>query len=342
MMNRRLIKIGLFFIFILLPMIIVVVSLMIGPYKIGPIEFYYIIIGKLIGKELVDNEIAVKMIWMIRMPRVLGAILVGAALSVAGAVFQGIFRNPLASPYTLGVSNGAGFGAAVAILISTGSITSHFLIQTSSLAFGLVAVGITFVLASKGRRSTVTLVLAGMLVGSLFASLVALIKFVADPYEKLPQIVFWLMGSLSAVTYEKLMMILPLYIVSLLVIFLLRWRVNILCLGDQEATSYGINIKLYRGIIIGACTVLTALVVSIAGIIGWVGIVIPHLARIIVGPDFRKLVPASFSLGISYVLLVDFICRNLTAAEIPLGVVTGIIGTPIFIYFIYKGKVRWE
>lgn len=341
-MSKSIKNISLLTVLCFLPILLFIVSLMLGPYHIGPFDVVKIIVGKFTGKSLVDDPIAVNMIWRIRMPRVLGAAFVGAGLSVAGAVFQGLFRNPLASPYTLGVSNGAGFGAAIAILLSSAAMTSSLAIQTSALAFGLLSIAITFLLAAKGRRSTVTLVLAGMLVGALFSSLVALIKYLADPYEKLPQIVFWLMGTLSGVTYEKLVMILPLYSMAMTLIFLMRWRINILSVGDQEARSYGVNVKKDRTIIIIACSALTALVVSIAGVIGWVGIVIPHLARIITGPDFRKLVPVSLSLGICYVLLIDDICRNLTAGEIPLGVVTGVIGTPLFIYFIYKGKVRWE
>ncbi|MCM0757818.1 iron ABC transporter permease [Sporomusa sphaeroides DSM 2875] len=341
-MGKKIGNITLLVVLILLPVVFFIASLMLGPYPIGPFDVVKIVLDHFLGTGYVDNPLAENMIWKIRMPRILGAVLVGAALSVAGAVFQGLFRNPLASPYTLGVSNGAGFGAALAILLSSGAGLNVFFVQLSALAFGLLSIGITFLLAAKARRSTVTLVLSGMLVGALFSSLVALIKYVADPYDQLPQIVFWLMGTLSGVTYEKLAMILPLYLPAMTVIFLMRWRINILSMGDQEARSYGVDVKKNRTLVILACSVLTALVVSLAGVIGWVGIVIPHLARIIAGHDFRKLVPVSLSLGICYVLLIDDICRNVTAAEIPLGVVTGIIGTPVFIYFIYKGKVRWE
>ena len=341
-MNKRLKDISFFLMLIILPITFFLVSLMLGPYKIDPFDVINIIIGKIIGRDLVNNKLAINMIWTVRMPRILGAVLAGSGLSVAGAVFQGLFKNPLASPYTLGISHGAGFGAAIAILLSTSALTSSFPIQISALIFGLVAVSVTFLMGMRGRKSTVTLVLSGMLVGSLFSSLVALIKYVADPYEKLPEIVFWLMGTLSAVTYQKLWMILPLFTISMAIIFMMRWRINVLSLGDQEAKSYGINVKKERTLIISICSVITALVVSISGVIGWIGIVIPHLARILVGPDFRKLIPVSFSLGICYTLLIDDICRNLTAGEIPLGVVTGIIGTPVFIYFIFKGKVRWE
>lgn len=242
-MNKKLKDISFIITLIILPIIFFLVSLMLGPYKIGPFDVINIIIGKIIGRDLVNNKLAINMIWTVRMPRILGVVLAGSGLSAAGAVFQGLFKNPLASPYTLGISHGAGFGAAIAILLSTSALTSSFPIQISALIFGLVAVSVTFLMGMRGRKSTVTLVLSGMLVGSLFSSLVALIKYVADPYEKLPEIVFWLMGTLSAVTYQKLWMILPLFTISMAIIFMMRWRINVLTLGDQEAKSYGINVK---------------------------------------------------------------------------------------------------
>lgn len=322
---------------IIAPIVFFIVSLAIGSYAVSPVDVCKIIFGKLTNQTLVGNAMAVNLVWQVRLPRAIAAALVGAGLSVAGAVFQGLFKNPLASPYTLGVSNGAGFGAGLAIILSF----SAFGIQLTAVAFGLAAVGLTFLIAARGRRSTVTLVLAGMLIGSLFASLVSLLKFVADPTEKLPQIVYWIMGSISGIGYDDILMILPLYIASMVVLILFRWRTNVLSIGDQEARSFGIDVKRDRGIILTASSMLTALVVSISGIIGWVGIVIPHLSRMLVGPDFRHLVPASASLGICYLLVIDDICRTLTSSEIPIGVITGIIGVPMFLYFIYKRKVDW-
>lgn len=322
---------------VIAPIACFIVSLAIGSYAIDPLTVCKILFGGLTGQNLVDNQMAASLVWQVRMPRAIAAALVGAGLSVAGAAFQGLFRNPLASPYTLGVSNGAGFGAGIAIICSLGAIGT----QVSAVAFGLLAVGLTFLIGARGKRSTVTLVLAGMLVGSLFASLVSLLKFVADPTEKLPQIVYWIMGSLSGISLQKILMILPLYAVAMVVLFLFRWRTNVLSMGDQEARSFGIDVKRDRTIVIGSASVLTALVVSISGIIGWVGIVIPHLSRMLVGPDFRRLLPASASLGICYLLAIDDLCRTLTASEIPIGVITGIIGVPMFLYFIYRKKVDW-
>ena len=169
----------------------------------------------------------------------------------------------------------------------------------------------------------------------------SLLKFVADPYDKLPQIVFWLMGSLNGSSFQKVYRILPFYILAMLVIYLFRWKINIISMGDQEAKSFGVNVTRDRKIIIIASSILTALVVSISGIIGWVGIVIPHFARMLVGPDFRKIFPVSISLGITYLVVIDDICRAISTTEIPIGVVTGILGAPLFIYFIYKRKVNW-
>lgn len=310
---------------------------MIGPYDIGPLEVLEILSEKLRSGWEVSDRMASGMIWQVRLPRIMASAMIGAGLSVSGAVFQGLFKNPLASPYTLGVSNGAGFGAALAILLSAGA----FLVQFFAVGFGILSLGIVFVLAARSRRSAVTLVLAGMLVGALFSSLISLLKFIADPYEKLPQIVFWLMGSFSSVDYPELRRILLPYIISLTVLYLFRWRLNILSLGDREAQSMGVNVRANRAVVITAGSTLTALSVSVAGVVGWVGIVVPHLARLLVGPDFRVLLPVSASLGASYLILIDGICRTLTASEIPLGVITGIIGAPLFIYFIYKGRVNW-
>lgn len=322
---------------ILFPLFFIFLSIMIGSYKMDPIVVLKIIIGKFTGNTYGIDPLTINVLWTARLPRIFSAAMVGAALSVSGAVFQSLFKNPLASPYTLGVSNGAGFGAALGIVLSAGVVG----IQLSSIGFGLLTVGITFILAARSKKSTVTLVLAGMLVGSLFASLVSLLKFVADPFDKLPQIVFWLMGSLNGSSFEKLIRILPLYLVSMLVIYLFKWKINILSMGDQEARSFGVNVQRDRKIIIIASSVLTALVVSISGIIGWVGIVIPHFARMLVGPDFRKIFPVSISLGIAYLVVIDDICRAVSTTEIPIGVITGILGAPLFIYFIYKRKVNW-
>ena len=317
--------------------VVFICSLGLGTYHIAPLDVVALIAGLPTSESLQDAAMAHSLIWDVRIPRVCAAALIGAGLSCAGAVFQGLFRNPLASPYTLGVSNGAGFGAALAIVLSANALG----IQFTSIACGLVAVLLTFLIAAQGKKSTVTLILSGMLIGSLFASLVALLKFCADPTEKLPQIVYWLMGSLSGITSASLLSILPFYCICLLLILLLRWRINVLSMGDTTAASFGIHVARERGIIICAASVLTALLVSIAGIIGWIGIVVPHLSRMLMGPNFKQLIPTSCVLGGAYLIIIDDICRCATALEIPLGVITGIVGVPLFLYFIRKKKVDW-
>lgn len=317
--------------------VVFICSLGLGTYHIAPLDVVALIAGLPTSESLQDAAMAHSLIWDVRIPRVCAAALIGAGLSCAGAVFQGLFRNPLASPYTLGVSNGAGFGAALAIVLSANALG----IQFTSIACGLVAVLLTFLIAAQGKKSTVTLILSGMLIGSLFASLVALLKFCADPTEKLPQIVYWLMGSLSGITSASLLSILPFYCICLLLILLLRWRINVLSMGDTTAASFGIHVARERGIIICAASVLTALLVSIAGIIGWIGIVVPHLSRMLIGPNFKQLIPTSCVLGGAYLIIIDDICRCATALEIPLGVITGIVGVPLFLYFIRKKKVDW-
>ena len=310
-------------------------SLTLGAYHISATHVYQILLADFTGVLPPDvTAMEVSMIYDVRLPRILGAVVAGCGLAVAGGVFQALFGNPLASPYTLGVSNGAGFGAALAIVLSLPAAG----VQMAALVFGIVSVGLTFFLAGRKRGASVTMILSGMLVSAFFSSLVALLKFTA---EKLPQIVYWLMGSLASVKFDGLLLILPAYLAALTLLFLYRWRINILSMGEQEAQSMGVAVRRDRAVIILAATLVTALVVSISGIIGWVGIVIPHLARMIVGPDFRRLMPVSASLGIVYLLVIDDLCRTLTALEIPIGVITGIVSIPIFIYFILRKKVRW-
>lgn len=324
--------------FILLPILCIFLSLGIGSYKIDPISIGKIILGKITRQDYGIDPLTINVFLKTRLPRIFAAALVGMALSLAGAVFQFLFRNPLASPYTLGVSNGAGFGAALAIVLSLGTVG----IQFFAIGFGLLSVLLTFLLAMRQHHSTNTLILSGMLVGSFFASLVSFMKFVADPYEKLPQIVYWLMGSLNGSSMRKIITILPIYILMMGLIFLYRWKINVMSMGDAEARSFGIDVDKDRKIVIISAGILTALVVSISGIIGWVGIVVPHLARMIVGADFRKIYFASCSLGISYLVTIDNISRGISSQEIPIGVITGIVGAPVFLYFIYKRKVHWS
>ncbi len=277
----------------------------------------------------------------IRLPRILAAVIAGGGLSVAGAAYQGLFRNPMVSPDILGVSQGAGFGAALAILLSFGFAR----VQLMAFAFGLVSVFLVLSFTKmmrRGRDPILMLVLSGMIVGSLFNALISLAKFVADSEYKLPDITFWLMGSLSSITIDRVIFILPVVIILLLLMYMLSWRLNIFSFGEEEAKSLGIHTGRLRITIIACASLLTATIVSITGLIGWVGLIIPHAARFIVGPNHRFLIPASFLLGAAFLLLVDDLARSFSSLEIPLGIITSIIGAPLFfVILIASSKKTW-
>ena len=324
-------------ILILLPIILFFTSFLIGRYPLTPVEVIMTILAK-IFPSLQVSAIASTVVWDIRLPRILAAVLVGAALSVAGAAFQGTFKNPLVSPDILGVSAGAGFGAAIAILI----IGIPLITQISAFIWGLVAVTLTYVVGRSIKSSPILgMVLSGMAIGSLFGALVSLCKYMADPFEKLPQIVYWLMGSLTAVDNYKVFIASVPIILGIAILFILRWRLNILAMGDEEAQSLGVETQKLRFIIIGCCTLITAAAVSISGIIGWVGLVIPHISRILVGPDHKDLLPATICLGASFLLLVDNVSRTILITEVPIGILTAIIGAPFFLYLLRRGQGRW-
>jgi iron complex transport system permease protein len=324
-------------ILIVLPVTLFFASFLVGRYPLTPIDVIMTILAKFIPSMHVSAT-ASTVVWDIRLPRIVAAMLVGAALSVAGAAFQGTFKNPLVSPDILGVSSGAGFGAAVAILL----VGIPLVTQISAFAWGLVAVTLTYVIGRSIKSSQILImVLSGMAIGSLFNALISLCKYMADPFEKLPQIVYWLMGSLSAVDNNEVFIASIPIILGITVLFLLRWRLNILAMGDEEAQSLGIETQKLRMIIICCCTLITASAVSISGIIGWVGLVIPHISRILVGPDHKNLLPATICLGASFLLLVDNISRTILITEIPIGILTALIGAPFFLYLLRRGQGRW-
>ncbi|MFD2838522.1 FecCD family ABC transporter permease [Azotobacter vinelandii] len=280
------------------------------------------------------------MVLGIRLPRILAALLVGAALTVSGASYQGLFRNPMVSPGILGVSAGASLGAALAILLGYGM----FGIQVLAFACGLVAVATTWIIGNGlGRRGDplLVMVLAGIVVGTLFTAFVSLVKFVADPYNTLPAITFWLMGSLASVELPDLLIASPPILFGLTVLLALSWTLNVLCFGDEEAKAMGLETGRLRLAIIVSATLVTAAAVAIAGIIGLVGLIVPHLARMLVGPDHRVLLPVSALLGAGFLLLVDGLARSLFEVEVPLGIVTSIIGAPFFLYLMNQGRKAW-
>lgn len=311
------------------------ISFIIGRYPIYPQDIVLAIASKLLHNPSMSSPAINTIIFDIRLPRILAAMMVGAALSLAGASFQGLFRNPLVSPDKLGVSAGAGFGASLAILFSTGAI----LIQFSAFIWGLLAVGLTYFFGRKFKgTSMMTLVLCGVVVAGLFAAFLSLIKYTSDPNAQLQSIVFWLLGSLASVTDQDILTVALPILVGSLILLMVRWRINILSMGEEEAQTLGINIKRLQGIIIVCCTLITAASVCICGIIAWVGLVIPHITRMIVGPDYKILLPASIIVGAFFLLLVDDLARTLTTTEIPLGLLTTFIGAPFFIYLLIKSS----
>ena len=275
---------------------------------------------------------------LIRLPRVLFAVLVGAVLASSGAVYQGLFRNPLVSPDILGVSSGAAVGASIAIILNFNYIG----VQLSAFGFGLAAVfAVVFIsgVIAKGRINLLVMVLTGIVISSLFGAVSSLMKFLADSEDKLPEITFWLMGSLARTGgYQNLAVLLTVVAISLVPLFMLRYKLNALSFGEEEARAIGLNVKVYNIIIIAASTLLTATCVSFCGIVGWIGLVIPHIVRFAVGANFTTLLPASMLSGALFLLIVDTAARSIMASEIPLGVITSLIGAPVFVYLLYKSK----
>ena len=279
-----------------------------------------------------------EVIFNIRLPRVLLAMLAGAGLGVAGGAFQALFSNPLATPETLGVATGASFGAVLGILLGLPS----FLVQLSALAAGLAAVALVlFVSRVRGSSPVIMMILAGMVVSALFSALVSLVKYAADPQDVLPAITFWLMGSLSGTTRASLAAGAPPIAAGMALIWLFRWKLNAMTLSEDEALSLGINVKRVRLLVVTGAAMITAAVVSMCGLIGWVGLLIPHAARMIFGNDNRYVVPASMALGALFMLAIDTAARSLTASEIPASILTSIIGAPFFIFLLRRtGGIR--
>ncbi|KUO78290.1 MAG: hypothetical protein APF81_25120 [Desulfosporosinus sp. BRH_c37] len=325
------------FILILLPSAAFLFSFAIGRYSISISQLWSTLYGHYFGTIADENLETV--VFNLRLPRIFAAMLVGAALSSAGAAYQGMFKNPLVSPDILGASAGAGFGACLAIYYSQ----SGFVIQVSAFLFGLIAVLLAYLINLKlDYDPTVGLVLGGILISTLFSSGTGALKYFADAYDKLPVITFWLMGSLSSVNKQDLFSAMIPMLIGFIPLFLVRWRLNVLAFGEEEARTLGINTNRLRLIVIISSTLITAASVSISGMVGWIGLVIPHLARAIVGPNYRTLLPVTFILGATYLLLVDDMARCLGAVEVPLGILTSLIGVPFFI-LIFKNNVRgWK
>jgi iron complex transport system permease protein len=315
-----------------------IISFWLGRYGVSPAQVIQIFLSKVFPITPTWPDIMETVIFDIRLPRILAAILIGAALATAGTSFQGLFRNPLVSPQILGVTSGAGFGAAMAIVISG----NPAIIQISAFGVAIAAVATSWLISSRVRGNpTLTLVLAGMAIGSLFSALTSLMQYMADPEDELPEIVFWLMGSLNSIYMKDLIPVAIIIIVGITVLMLIRWRINVLSMGEEEAKALGVNTTQLRAIIIVCASLITAAAVSISGMIGWVGLVMPHIGRMLVGPCNKKLLPVSALLGGIYMLLIDNICRTALSVEIPIGILTAIVGVPFFLYLIRRGKQGW-
>ena len=318
---------------ILLPTVTGILCICFGRMKLPVSDVINSICSIFTGE--IDNLQVYSVVVNLRLPRILMAIIVGAGLTCAGDTFQSLFSNPLATPDILGVTSGTCVGAILAIILSCSILET----QLIALVFGLVSVFFTLKIAGKNNSgSMVYLVLAGVIASSLFNAIGSLLKYTADPQDKLPEITYWLMGSFTSATYKKLIVGSPLILIGIAIIFLLRWRLNILSLSEDEAKSSGIDIKKTRMLFILASTVITASCVSMCGQVGWIGLLIPHCARMLVGSNNRYVIPISISLGACFMILIDTLSRTISVIELPLSILTAIIGAPVFISLLSKNR----
>lgn len=317
----------------LLPVVMILLALVMGRY---PIHLNTVIEGTKHLSQGTQMDVETSVVWLIRFPRAVTGFLIGGSLALAGATLQGIFRNPLVDSGMLGVNSGAGFGAVLAIILFDGNNALTLLL---AFVFGMIAVGLAFLIGSFYRRaSSIMLILGGVIVSSLFSSLISFGKYIADPFDELPEIVFWLMGSLANISYDELEYILLPVLLGALGIFFFRRQINILSMGEKEAASLGVDTSRLRVLLIMFCSLITAAAVCVAGTIGWIGLIIPHIIRMLIGNDHGKLVPLSFFLGGSFLVFIDVIARTLTSSEIPIGILTSLIGAPFYIMLLRKTK----
>jgi iron complex transport system permease protein len=305
----------------------------VGRYPVSLSELFSVLSGQPVAANIET------VVLQVRGPRVLAALLIGAALAAAGTAYQGMFRNPLVSPDILGVSTGAALGAVLAIFLSFNIVFTQML----AFAGGLAAVGLVYGVGSRlrGHDPLLALVLTGVVIGTLLGSAIALLKYLADPYNQLPAITFWLLGSLASIAPKDLLVAAPLAAAGLVPMLLLRWRMNLLALPDDEARALGVDTRRLRTLVVACATLMTASVVAISGIIGWVGLLIPHAARLVVGPDFGRLLPLAMLMGAAFMLAVDTLCRTIATIEVPPGVLTALIGTPFFLWLFALARRTW-
>ncbi|EMN4130884.1 MULTISPECIES: FecCD family ABC transporter permease [Providencia] len=307
-----------------------------GKYSLTFNQFLNLLMAELSTSTTIDDPRTATVFWQIRFPRTLAAIIIGGGLAIAGAAYQGMFRNPLVSPDILGVSAGAGVGAVIAIFLGQ----SLVYIQLAAFIGGLLAVTLVCLIARMARQHDpiLSLVLVGVAISALCGSAISLMKILADPYTQLPSITFWLLGGLSSITHHDLLSAFPIMLLGIIPLLLLRWRMNLLSLSDEEAKSLGINVSLLRAVFIISATLITASAVSIAGIIGWIGLIVPHITRMIVGANFRYQLPASMAIGAIMLLITDTLARSIAAIELPLGILTSAVGAPFFLAILLQTR----
>lgn len=312
----------------ILLVVVAIISLGIGRYDIPFARVVQILWAPISAPDVPVTPTEANVVFTVRMPRILLALLTGAGLALSGATLQGVFRNPLVGPQVVGVSSGAAFGGTLAILLSL----SRYGLLGSAFAFGLSALVIVYALNGiVARRNILALVLAGVVVSGFFGALVSLVQYLADTEDKLPTMVFWLLGSFATANWEKFSLIAGPVVICGLLLLGLRWRINLLSLGDEDARALGVNVEPLRWLALVLVSCIVAAQVAVSGIIGWVGLVVPHMARMLVGPDHRVMMPASLLIGALYLLIIDTIARTATGTEIPLGILTALIGTPVFV-----------
>lgn len=325
---------GIFIVLLVLIAATLLGALCIGRYSLSVGEVFKILFG--IGEIEETKQIVV---WNVRFPRTMMAMMVGAGLACVGVCLQAMFANPLVSSHILGVSYSSGFGAALGILLSS----NYFFIQGSALVFGFVGMALTYAMSRKnGKSSTIMLVLSGTIVGAVFEALTSFIKYIADPEEKLPAITYWLMGSLAGSSMSDVLKAVPIIGIAIFALWLIRWKLNVISLREDEAASLGVNIKNIRIFVIIATTVIVAISVSFCGVISFVGLAVPHFARMIVGNDHKRLLPACILMGGIFLVVIDTVARSLTASEIPLSILTALVGAPVFALLLHKTGGGWS
>lgn len=326
--RTNLIKISM----ITLPLVAFVCALVFGRYNLTLKDLFYLVVSP----NAYTGQVSYSILYNIRIPRAILGLLVGGVLSASGAGLQGMFKNPLVDSGMLGVSSGAGFGAVLGIILFNNSYSLTILF---AFGFGLLAVFLSYLIGTVYKSSPrLMLVLGGVIVSSLFSSLVSMGKYIADPFDQLPSIVFWLMGSLANVSFTEVLYVILPVLISVVGLSLLGWKINVLSMGDREAHSLGVNIKMTKALVVIFCSLGTAAAVSVCGTIGWVGLVIPHIVRMLLGSDNKVIIPYSFLLGAGFLAVIDIFSRTLTSAELPIGMLTSFIGLPFYVFLLRRTR----